>query len=291
MQDNLSHWGCNSDWESARLKIVMPWDSEGTDPQSTNSNPTRPIFDLSGIEFSRFDKRRGINLPNYLTEDLAELIGFHVGDGYATISKRPKGNITDYIVWYEGNPRTEIEYYDNFLQNIILKLFKISVPAMYFSKGKMYGIRINSKAIVNFYSKVLGIPLGKKSQSVTIPKIILESNLRIKAAFLRGLFDADGCITFKGKYKNPSIQISLASKELVIESAEILRKDFEFTVCVCDTSKFDKRTNKTYAQLGLYISGKKQLPKWLKIIGTRKEHYYSSRWPDVWKYYSEQNFI
>ena len=38
-------------------------------------------FDLSKVEFSKYDKIRSIQIPEEPTEDLAYLIGLHIGDG------------------------------------------------------------------------------------------------------------------------------------------------------------------------------------------------------------------
>lgn len=43
-------------------------------------------FDVSGIDFSWADKRKGIILPTELTPKLAEIIGIHIGDGSLYLS-------------------------------------------------------------------------------------------------------------------------------------------------------------------------------------------------------------
>ena len=42
-------------------------------------------FDLSKVEHSKNDIKLSIEIPKYLTEDLAYFLGFHVGDGYDRI--------------------------------------------------------------------------------------------------------------------------------------------------------------------------------------------------------------
>jgi intein/homing endonuclease len=79
-------------------------------------------------------------------------------------------------------------------------LFNLKIRAKYFSDNT-YGIQFRSKAIVTFYNKVIGIPLGYKVKTVDIPLVIKNSPLEFKIACLRGIFDADFSLTFKKKYK------------------------------------------------------------------------------------------
>jgi hypothetical protein len=44
------------------------------------------FFDISEIPFSRQDRLRNITLPTFLSEQLAEEIGIHIGDGFMNIT-------------------------------------------------------------------------------------------------------------------------------------------------------------------------------------------------------------
>ena len=91
---------------------------------------------------------------------------------------------------------------------------------------KSYGFELRSKAIWEFKTKVLGIKPGKKYE-ITIPEKLKVNNMNILTAFIRGLFDTDGCLSFKSRYGYekyyPCISIALTSKKLIKEVGEILQ--------------------------------------------------------------------
>ena len=107
---------------------------------------------------SHNDKRLGIKVPEFLTEELAYFLGFHVGDGYMKITKRK--NKIDYRLEYTGHEENEWHFYEAFLKKIIKKLFNKEVSV---SKGhNSVKIGFRSKAIVTFLNKCCKIPFSPK---------------------------------------------------------------------------------------------------------------------------------
>src|SRR3989344_9336531 len=67
-------------------------------------------FNLSKVKFSRKDISNKIKIPDKLTNELAYLIGFHLGDGTLPYSKKK-----DYYVAYTGHIIDDLEWYKSFL--------------------------------------------------------------------------------------------------------------------------------------------------------------------------------
>ena len=162
------------------------------------------FFDLSNVELSRFDKNKKLVLPKKLSPLLAEEIGAHVGDG--TLSKKK------YYFSIRCDKR-EKDYFTNFLFYAYKYLFNLNLNLL--ERGSISGFEVSSRGIYEFKNNVLGIVTGKKAYRIRVPKCILNSkNKDIYSSFLRGVFDTDGCITFRnGKY--PLIAILIKSKVLI----------------------------------------------------------------------------
>lgn len=150
-----------------------------------------------------------------LTEDIAELIGLHTGDG--TLYNTSRG-----LVWELRGSLQEKCYYDIHITSLMKRIFLgESFNAKFRSGGKhgCYGIQSSKKCISKLLID-LGFSPGTKTYSVRIPEAIKSTQTTgLKFAFLRGLFDTDGCLRFD-KLKNnklytyPKIEFDFASKNL-----------------------------------------------------------------------------
>lgn len=130
--------------------------------------------------------KRFVRIPLKNSPELCFLSGSIIGDGHL---KKVKFGIT-------------IEMTDK----KILKLIKSKFESVFLLKLKMYKIRdkrsnrklrwllkFQSKAIWLLFTKVFGIPSGKKSDTVTVPQIVLNSQKwECKKQFIGGLFLSDG---------------------------------------------------------------------------------------------------
>jgi intein/homing endonuclease len=153
-----------------------------------------------------------------IDEELAELLGIHIGDGCISENNR-------YSEYYLGGDLIEErEYHDNwvgplFNKKIMIPLFNKKVNYKEHPKVGVYAFHIFDKKLVDFF-KSFGICSGSKINS-GIPKTILSDKKLLKR-FLRGLFDTDGCIYFDKNYSSknpisnvPKILIGTVSKELI----------------------------------------------------------------------------
>ena len=230
-------------------------------------------FDLSAVRYSRIDKLKRVRVPEKLDESLAEDIGIHVGDGCLF---KHKGTNPRYEFLYSGNV-SEKEYMEHIIK-LKEMLYNVSRIRKYVYGNEMR-FTFNSLAIATFYSKVLGLPIGKK-RHIDIPEIIKNSdNINIKIAFIRGLIDTDFGLILRntrwGKY--PSLVGVSISKNLIISVSKIL-SELRIPPCVeFDIKNYDKRTNKFYPQSRISLNGFKRVGLWLRIIRFNNKAKYKKR--------------
>jgi len=207
------------------------------------------FLDISKVNFSRYDKNKKIRLPNKLTPKLAEEIGMHFGDGFLS-EKR-------YDYRLKGNPKDEKEYYLNYIKPLFKELYNAELNIK--ESWKSFGFELYSQAICEFKRKVLGIKAGKK-YDIIIPEVLKVNDIKILAAFLRGLFDTDGSLCFKTQYGYdryyPTISLVLTSKNVIKEVALIL-----------EMFGLDPRVyyNDTYGKI--YLNGINRFKRYSEFIG------------------------
>ena len=173
------------------------------------------LLDISSVQFSKNDLERNIVLPKEMSLELAEETGIHLGDGCLSINRKYFSVKTN---------KKEEGYMLNFLFPLYKKLYNLDLRLM--RLPSVVGFEICSKALFNFKNKTLNIPYGNKVEKIKVPQTILESkNKGIYSAFIRGLFDTDGCVYMvKSKDNYPVLSFTIKSEQLMKEVAEMLRK-------------------------------------------------------------------
>jgi len=137
------------------------------------------------------------NLPDTVTQELAELIGLYIGDG---------SDHRDGIRFSVNKDEPEILERIKWLSR---KLFgkEVVVPE---DKKRTWEVLILSKQIKEWFN-FLQIT-KQSSKKAKIPSVILNGSRKVAYHFLRGLFSADGCIRESGH-----IVFSTASERLARE--------------------------------------------------------------------------
>tara|TARA_Y100000310_G_C20595324_1_gene770205 strand:- start:146 stop:769 length:624 start_codon:yes stop_codon:yes gene_type:complete len=189
-----------------------------------------------------------------LTPQLAELIGMHVGDG--SLYKTNTG-----LVWELRGDLKEKDYYEKHIVPLINNLFNINLISKFRNGGKngVWGIQTCNKQVISTLFNFKFKP-GTKTYTVKVPEYIFNSNVKIKRAFIRGLFDTDGCLNFmrinnKKEKDYPRIKFSFASKYL-IDSLKLLLEEVGFKSYAWNHKK----------EYSLCLAGKEKLLKWEKEI-------------------------
>lgn len=218
------------------------------------------------IKISRKDRIKRLKLQVKVSLELAYLCGILVGDG--SIYRRKKKH--DYIIKCVGNPKDEKELYYKIIGPYFNKVFGFMPKIKHQDSNTTFGFVVYSKSIFAYLTKIIGLSKGKKDQQLRIPSILKEDK-SLLIHFIRGLFDTDGCISFKKRYKTkpyyPVISLSSKSKRLITETAEIL-KEWGFNVVeTYDYKIIDKRTNSGFTIINrVELNGEKNLRKWISTI-------------------------
>lgn len=226
-------------------------------------------LDLSNVEFSLADKKKGITVPNELTEELAEDIGLHIGDGAIEIKKNRKSPIS---ITHSSN-----KYEKDHLEYVITlkkKLYNICNYRIV-KRNNGRGLSFCSLVISTFYASVFDIPWGKK-KDLDVPYIIKNSkNKNMIISFIRGLVDTDFGLILRNKYGKiyPSMEGASSSKKLILSLSYLFDilgiKHYTYY----NEKTFDKRTNKTYTRHKIIVNGFDRVSYFLNIIKPKNSKY------------------
>lgn len=227
------------------------------------------ILNISKIGFSRKDYIKNLKLPGKLSPKLAYVCGILAGDGSINIRESKK----DYLIKCVGNPKDEKEFYNKIITNLFFDLFNIKLKTKSYDSKTTYGFVIYSKSLVEFLTKVIGLPFGKKYGHLKMPAIF-KKDKELTLWFIRGLVDTDSCITFKKRYKKipyyPVISLASKSKRLIEDVADILKKEGFKVVEIKDYKTYDDRFKKGYSVINrLDLNGVKNFSMWMQTIGFR----------------------
>lgn len=183
------------------------------------------------------------------SESLAEFLGILIGDGH----------LSYYQVSITTNSKTDKEH-ALFVKNTAEKLFNIEAKIKNKSKENTINVVISSRSAVKFLNKK-GMPIGNKlTNGLSAPSWIVKNRLYQKA-FLRGLFDTDGCIyidTHRTKnkvYKHLGWTITSYSNKLIADILLIL-KNMGFSP-----------TNRA-SQKSVYLRKQKEISRYFSEIGS-----------------------
>ena len=147
-----------------------------------------------------------ITLPTSLTTDLAEFLGYVMGDG----------NIRRQYIQI-SNEDPEIINRIKELSKILFNTKPNITPAK--RTEKMYDIRLCSTTLVKIFS-IFGLYPGKKGKQLSIPEEILLSNNEILRVFIKAYFDCDSSPS-KGRY----IEL-ISESQILIQQMNMLLKRF-----------------------------------------------------------------
>ena len=190
-----------------------------------------------------------------LDEDVALLLGLHVGDGWLS----DKWGIS-----CEKQDRSMILQVMGLVRDVLgVEPIK---PYPHSGRNEIM-IRSGQRQVLDFFRNY-GLPQGRKAGRVRVPKQILGSDdPAIIKAFLRGLFSTDGCFSFQNS-RGPRVEIQVKSQKL--------RDDF---VYLAGQLGFSFRSyeylpprgkNKAPLQVA-YTTRTGQCVRWMEEIGSIKD--------------------
>jgi len=202
-----------------------------------------------------------------LDEEVALLLGLHVGDGWLS----DKWGIS-----FEKENRS-----------MILRVMKLVRDVLGVEPIKPYEragrneimVRSGQRQVLDFFRNY-GLPQGRKAGKVRVPRQILESNNEaVIKAFLRGLFSTDGCFSFQIDH-GPRVEIQVKSEKLRDDFIHLAgRLGFSFRSY---TYLPPRGKNKAPLQVA-YTTQTKQVVRWMEEIGSIKDSHIQQyqRWKKI----------
>ena len=229
----------------------------GIKAYSLNKNffDTGRMIGIKNSKNNRIMKEYKIDYP--LSKDICEFIGAFIGDGFFNKYRNKL-----YHIEFSGDSRYDLNYY---LNGIIPKV-RVIIPGV---NPHIIKVKNKNSIRVIFYSKHFFTLLnkrflinpGKKTYTIKIPDEIINSSSEFVNSTIRGIFDTDGCVFLdkRNKYKSiyPRISLQIVSKPLYIQLKDYLSKQF----------KLYTREKTTRNVFTIEIYGRKQLSKWMSLIG------------------------
>ncbi len=213
--------------------------------------PLKRLCSKLNIDFDKFLKDythsymyRNINLPTTLNKEFAQFLGYLIGDGCIE---------TDRVTFFEQNKQLALTYQKKFNQ-----FFKINSSYRFRESKNYYQIRFTSRPLVRLIKEEF--PEIRKALDSEIPKKILLSDNRIVAAFLRGLFDADGFVNIKR-----GVALGINNKKLAQHTQLALLR---FSI-LSSLLEYDNKANKysNNPRFTVDITEKKSIQLFKKHIG------------------------
>lgn len=197
-----------------------------------------------------------IKIPNKVTLDLAEEVGWHIGDGSMNYYNN-KG-----FYQLRGHIEDDREHYISRIAPIFKKLYGINLNLREMPSTRVFGFQIWSNELIKFKQK-LGLSVGKKFD-ISIPNIFLKEK-ELKLSVLRGIFDTDGSINLEKKNNKlyPRIYISTICPTLACQLFSL------FNEMGLRATKYSEIYNKQFNRQRNYritIRGEKMLHDFMKII-------------------------
>jgi len=154
-----------------------------------------------------------------LMEQESEMLGIMFGDGAMS---KVGGSIQIAIT---GNKMDDKKYLLEHVRPLFAKIFGISLKARYRQNENTMDLYTYSKRVALRFQD-WGMPIGLKNADKLRPKIELNEK-----AFVRGLFDTDGCVYRKyGRYAQ--IQFKNASATLIKYVRESMEKMGFHPTCI-----------------------------------------------------------
>ena len=171
-------------------------------------------FDLSEIKYDGKGIRKKIDLPNYPTCELAEIVGIMLGDGNLYLDKLFKFHT---IVCFHKKETPYLNHVKNLFERYFYP-YKFRIQELEYENFLMNVSKCIGRVLI-----LVGIKEGNKVKNkVEIPNWVF-GNKKFIISFLRGIFDTDGCVY--RKYDNyVQIQFKFACYPLIKSVKEALIK-------------------------------------------------------------------
>lgn len=187
-------------------------------------------------------KFKQVTIPEKVNPDFARILGYYLGDGSHEI---------DRITFFEQREQVAEHY-----KELIERVFSIKVDMRFRASKNYYQIRIYSRVVSQLLKDIFYFNKKNKTFQGKIPEIILKSSDTSLAAFILGLFDAEGYISrgnlgFGVNNKTLTKQLNIALLRLGIISSVLeydnrrnpYSKKIRYTLQISDTQSLKRYYN------------------------------------------------
>lgn len=142
-----------------------------------------------------------VDLPIYESSELALLVAKGIGDGSIETNKMR------FSYW-----NTEPALIKEVCESVGVAIGKTRVTITKLKDGR---IQAKFSPFIGFVLHFAGVPIGNKTlQSFDVPGWIVKNrNKKVKTAFLRGLFDDEGCVSYTKKSRTRRILLALGKSK------------------------------------------------------------------------------
>lgn len=217
-------------------------------------------LNLINENFSDYDRKTGIKIPEP-NELLAYETGVHIGDGSLHITKGGTHSVRFY-----GHGEDDWIFVSEILPKVVKQLYNKEVKTKKCNDSNKCVLNICSKAIATFKQNI-GLSVGKKKM-MDLPDFVKQDR-KLLISCVRGIADTDFSLYFtkneKDRYAEPVISCVMDNKELIQNLAKHLGNFGFKTNLRLDVKR--TRKGKQLVEHHLAIYGKKNLEKWMEVIG------------------------
>ncbi|MBI4210940.1 MAG: DNA topoisomerase VI subunit B [Candidatus Diapherotrites archaeon] len=126
-------------------------------------------------------------IPVYIEAETAWIAGLIAGDGHMSSEKDDKWGVN--VTFTNKNKKLIGEY-----KSIIEKKFGLKTQTYLHDTKKYYTVQCSSKVLSEIF-EFFGVKRGKKSDCFVLSDGLFSQNEEIIAAYLKGLFDAEGSVS------------------------------------------------------------------------------------------------
>ncbi|MFH1649661.1 MAG: LAGLIDADG family homing endonuclease, partial [Candidatus Woesearchaeota archaeon] len=145
-----------------------------------------------------------IHFPTSLNSELAELLGYVLGDGY--LSKQGL------------HISTADEEVMERVSHLSQSLFSIRTTFTQDKRSKAIHLRISSKTLAEIFHMCFGLPFGRKGRNLSVPSCVQTARQDVLASFISAYFDCDGHFSPKQR----QIELITESKTLAKQIQHLL---------------------------------------------------------------------
>ncbi|HVA05104.1 MAG TPA: LAGLIDADG family homing endonuclease, partial [Acidimicrobiales bacterium] len=156
------------------------------------------------------DHRKAVNLPEKWSPELGHYLGWLVGDGSIAVN----GTISAIY----GSPEDREDVLPRH-SALVTEINGGSTPTPSYQRNGTVQQRLSRRTITAFF-RALGLQARRASEK-RVPTSVFQAPEPVVAAFLQGLFDADGCVRrddFKGSY----VGLGSVSRSLLVDVQRLL---------------------------------------------------------------------